>query len=207
MTVDSRRSSASGAQSPGGSTLISSSVEVHNEMLRVRPDLLEALYEPIPFAQTSASARPGETPWFVAPVFSVFEGHFASRFSRVLVRNLDFLPEAPKPTPRQLEAMDLMEAIAGSPEFVVQFMLEPGDIQFMNSHVTFHNRTAFEDWPEPERRRHLLRLWLSVPNSRPLAPELGPAFGDDRPGTVRGGVQPEQGRTPRFSTLDGHAAA
>ncbi len=189
-----------GARS-GGESLVSSSVEVHNEMLRLRPDLVEALYRPMPFARTSG-ARPGEVPWFEAPVFSVEEGRFCSRFSRVLVRNLDFVPGAPRPTSDQLEALVLMEAMAADPEFVLRFVMDLGDIQFINSHVTFHNRTAFEDWPDPERRRHLLRLWLSVPNSRPLSPLVAPAFGDVRPGAVRGGVEPEPGREPRFTTLD-----
>ncbi len=132
----------------------------------------------------------GEPSWFVAPVFAVTDGHFASRFTRVLLRNLDFLPDAPKPTPTQLEAVDLLEAIAASPEFVLAFTMKPGDIQLINSHVTFHNRTAFEDWPQPERHRHLLRLWLSVPNSRPLSPALAPVYGDIRAGAIRGGATP-----------------
>jgi hypothetical protein len=36
-----------------------------------------------------------------------------------------------------------------------------GDIQILNNHVTLHSRRGFEDWPEPERKRHLLRLWLN----------------------------------------------
>ncbi len=79
--------------------------------------------------------------------------------------------------------------------------MEPGDVQLINSHVTFHNRTAFEDWPEPERRRHLLRLWLSVPSSRPLSPSLAPVYGDTRPGATRGGAVPHPGQAPRFTTL------
>ena len=82
----------------GGESLIASSVEVHNEMLRSRPDLLEVLYLPIPFALMSEPAA-DEASWSSAPVFSVTGGHFASRFSRVLMRNLDFLPGAPRPTP------------------------------------------------------------------------------------------------------------
>ena len=33
-----------------------------------------------------------------------------------------------------------------------------------------HTRTAFEDWPEINRRRHLWQLWLFLPNCRPRAP-------------------------------------
>ena len=185
----------------GGQSLITSSVEVHNEMLRTRPDLLKILYHPIPFAHMTQPAS-GQPSWFAAPVFAVTDGHFASRFTRVLLRNLDFLADAPKPTPGQLKAVDLLEAIAASPEFVLAFTMKPGDIQFINSHVTFHNRTAFEDWPQPERHRHLLRLWLSVPNSRPLSPALAPVYGDIHPGAIRGGATPHPHQSPRFTTLE-----
>jgi hypothetical protein len=51
--------------------------------------------------------------------------------------------------------------------------LEPGDLQLLNSYVTLHDRTAYDDYDEPERKRHMLRLWLDVPNRRPLAPDFG----------------------------------
>ena len=65
--------------------------------------------------------------------------------------------------------------------------LEPGDLQFVYNHGLLHDRTGFEDWPEIEDRRHLLRLWLSMPNDRPL-----PDIFAERYGTVtignRGGI-------------------
>ena len=51
---------------------------------------------------------------------------------------------------------------------VIEF--KPGDIQLIQNHVILHDRTDYEDWPEPERKRHLLRLWLCPPNGRPLPP-------------------------------------
>ena len=50
--------------------------------------------------------------------------------------------------------------------------LLPGDIQLLNNFVTLHTRRAYEDWPDPERKRHLLRLWLDDPASRPLPKDL-----------------------------------
>jgi hypothetical protein len=45
-------------------------------------------------------------------------------------------------------------------------------MQFLNNYVVLHSRTAFEDFPEPERKRHLLRLWLTAPNGRKLSPQV-----------------------------------
>ena len=65
--------------------------------------------------------------------------------------------------------------------------VRPGDIQLVNNHVLFHDRTAFEDWPEPERRRDLLRLWLAPPGAQPLAEVFSQRFGSIEVGE-RGGI-------------------
>ena len=62
--------------------------------------------------------------------------------------------------------MDMLDAMVKDPRFQHTTNFQPGDLQFSNNHVALHARTAFEDYPEPERRRHLLRLWLSMPNTR-----------------------------------------
>ena len=66
-------------------------------------------------------------------------------------------------------------------------MFEPGDMQFMNNHVMYHSRTEFEDDDDADKKRHLIRLWLSVPNSRPLNESMNAIYRDRRPGVVRGG--------------------
>ena len=57
-----------------------------------------------------------------------------------------------------------------------------GDIQFLHNRVILHSRGAFVDFPEPERRRHLLRLWLATSEGRPLAPAFGDRYGHLEPG-------------------------
>jgi len=49
----------------------------------------------------------------------------------------------------------------------------PGDIQWLSNYAALHSRTEFVDWPEPQRRRHLLRLWLRREGDRPIAPGFG----------------------------------
>ncbi len=69
--------------------------------------------------------------------------------------------------------------------------LRPGDMQFLHNHQTLHSRTDFKDWPEPDRRRHLLRLWLSPKSARLLPPAFGARYGSLTPGK-RGGIVTEQ---------------
>ena len=74
---------------------------------------------------------------------------------------------------------------------------QPGDILFLNNWVTFHRRSEFEDHEEPARKRHLLRIWLSVPNSRPLNPMYRDNYGATEAGAIRGGMREAN---PRDST-------
>ena len=69
-------------------------------------------------------------------------------------------------TPAQNEAITLYGALAAEVAMDVDF--EPGDISLVQNYVTLHARTRYEDWPEPERKRHLLRLWMSFDGARPL---------------------------------------
>jgi hypothetical protein len=78
--------------------------------------------------------------------------------------------------------------------------LMPGDIQFLHNHTILHARSAYEDWPEAERKRHLLRLWLSPPEARPLPPVFAECYGaitiGDRGGIICKGTRLHAPLTP-----------
>jgi hypothetical protein len=65
------------------------------------------------------------------------------------------------------------DSLPKRPGVALGMTLQTGDIQFINNFVTVHTRTAFaDDAEDPARQRHLLRLWISCPESgRPLCPE------------------------------------
>ena len=170
----------------GGVSMVASSVAIHNEILRARPDLLDVLFRPFIWSM-QGQERAGEEPFYPQPIFTSHEGYFSCRYIRGQIKNGQRFPAAPRLLPEQVEAMDLTDRLAADPAFHFVTNFQPGDLQLCNNHVVMHARTAFEDHPEPERRRHLLRMWLSVPNSRPLSPLLGRIYKDRRPGAVRGG--------------------
>jgi hypothetical protein len=175
----------------GGISLVCSSIAIHNEILRTHPDLLEALYQPVPWSMLEQQ-RAGEPAWYLQPIFSMHEGHFSCRYIRPhIIQAQKRFPEAPRLTEKQIAAQDLFDELVKRPDLQLVTNFQPGDLQFCNNHVAMHARTAFEDYPEKERRRHLLRLWLSVPNSRPLSPLMGHIYKDRTPGAVRGGFQPK----------------
>lgn len=63
----------------------------------------------------------------------------------------------------QIEAMDVLEDTCL--RLSLHMILEVGDIQFLSNNHVFHARTAYTDHPPPRPRRHLMRLWLSVPET------------------------------------------
>jgi hypothetical protein len=178
------------AAKSGGRSLVSSSVAAHNEILRTRPDLLQVLYEPFVWSM-QGQERPGEAPWYLQPIFTTKDGHFSSRYVRGHIKNGQRFPDAPRITSAQIEALDLFDSLNQNPEFHFATDFRPGDLQLVNNHAVMHARTAFEDWPEEDRKRHVLRMWISVPNSRPLSPLLGRIYKDPRAGAVRGGFPPK----------------
>ena len=64
---------------------------------------------------------------------------------------------------------------------------KPGDVQLVHNHTMLHDRTGFVDWPEPDRRRHLLRLWLAASDARPLPEIFAQRYGTVAVGD-RGGI-------------------
>jgi hypothetical protein len=182
----------------GGVSRIVSSVAIHNEIFRSRPDLLEVLYQPYHWSM-QGNELPGAPGFYTQTIFDVADGFFACRYTRTHIRSAEINPELPNLTPAQSEALDLIDEICARPEFHVTMMFEPGDIQFLNNHLTMHTRTAFEDFSDDDQKRHLLRLWLSLPNGRPLGEGFKPFYRDVSAGAVRGGF-PGEGEL-QFTTI------
>jgi len=182
----------------GGLSRLASSVAIHNEIARTRPDLLAVLYQPYIWSR-QGQEREDEAAWYGQPIYGVEQGHFASRYIRTHILSARKYLDAPPLTDLQREALQTVDRLADDPAFSLDMMLKPGDMVFMNSHTTYHARTEFEDHEEPERKRHLLRLWLSVPNSRPLPEGWSTIYHDRRAGAVRGGI-PGHEETPVYQT-------
>ena len=171
----------------GGASAIVSSMTLHNVMAERRPDLLERLYQAFPVD------RRGEVPGRQG---AVLRSAGVQRICRHIVgavfpsayrfrRNAS--PRRGGSPPRIIEALDMLGELAGDPELRLDMNFMPGDIQFLHNHTILHARTGYEDWPEVERKRHLLRLWLAPPGARPLPPVFAECYGDITIGD-RGGI-------------------
>jgi hypothetical protein len=176
----------------GGLSSIVSSMAIYNEMARRRPDLLARLFQP--FATDRRGEVPvGEKPYFDTPVYNAYEGYISAIYSGTYIRSAQRFPEVPRFTETDIEALEMFDDLANDKELRLDMELRPGDMQFLHNHTCLHDRTAFVDWPEPERKRHLLRLWLAAPGARPLPEVFAARYGSTKIGD-RGGIICEQTR-------------
>lgn len=170
----------------GGDSLLVSAVTMYNIFRRERPDLLGLLFDEIA-TDRRGEVPPGEKPWYTIPVFNWNAGFLTVQYQRQYIDSAQRFPEAPRLTPKHVEALDMFDRLANDPGLNFTMHLRPGDMQFVYNHSLLHDRTGFVDWPEPERRRHLLRLWLSIPGDRPLPPCFTQRYGSIEVGN-RGGI-------------------
>ncbi len=173
------------ARSGGLSSLVSS-VTIFNEMRERRPDLAKVLFERIE-TDRRGEVPAGEKPFFCIPVFNWYAGLLSTIYNRRYIASARRFPEVPPLEPKQVQALDLFENLANDAGLHFRMELRAGDVQLVHNHTLLHDRTAFEDWPEPERKRHLLRLWLAPERGRPLPPVFAERYGSVVPGE-RGGI-------------------
>lgn len=174
----------------GGLSRIVSAAAIHNEALKRRPDLIDAFYADWHNSR-QGDEQPGESRAYPKPIFGFRDGHFTGLFSPAYIRSAQEFPEVPRLTKVQEEALDLFGGL--SDELALDMAFEPGDIQLLNNHLIYHARTRYDDHPEKDRKRLLLRLWLAVPGSRPLPRGYELLFGSIEAGAVRGGVPAREG--------------
>jgi TfdA family taurine catabolism dioxygenase TauD len=179
----------------GGLSSVVSAGALYNEMLKRRPDLLAELLQPM-HLDRRGEVPEGWKPYYRLPVFSRHEGRLIVCFVRRFVESAQRFPELPRLTQAQWDALDMLRDLAASPEFSLDITFDPGDIQFVNNLTTMHSRTGYEDYPEPERKRHLLRLWLAVPSGWALPQAFYDRYGATTPGGRPTGIVVTDPREP-----------
>ena len=148
----------------GGLSRIASAATVWDTFLAERPDLLAPLVEGLPFYRPAADR--GDSP-ALSPRLPVFttdgDGQLHCNFIPELIRS-GAQQDGGSLDPLAAEALSFFETVAGREDVYLDMDFQPGDMQFLNDRTIVHGRTDYEDWPEPERRRHLFRLWLMCPH-------------------------------------------
>jgi hypothetical protein len=169
----------------GGLSRIASTGMIFNQILHFRPDLLEILTE-ITYRDRRGEIPDGRKPWYRLPVFNFHDGHLLTNYVRSVIQKAQRFPEVPRLTDKQIEAFDFLDETVGDTSLYLELEFEPGDIQLLCNHYIMHSRTAYEDHPEPERRRHLLRLWLAADDAPPLPSQYDEFMGKTASGRPNG---------------------
>jgi hypothetical protein len=170
----------------GGLSSLTSSMAIYNAMATRRPDLVARLFRPFP-TDRRGEVPAGKKPFFEIPIYNDYSGHLSVLYSRPYIHSGQRFAEARRLEPEDIAALDLFDELANDSDLRLDMELRPGDMQFVHNHTILHDRTAFEDWPDTEKKRHLLRLWLAAPGARPLPPIYAERYGSITIGD-RGGI-------------------
>jgi len=143
----------------GGLSSLVSVPAVYNILLSEFPEYVGLFYKQWYYAHL------GEDLPSPTSLFAIHDGKLNFRYLRQYIELGHDLREHPL-SPVEIEALDILDSIIVRSELRIDMMLQPGDMQFANNHLILHSRTSFEDSPNVDERRKLLRLWLKMDNAR-----------------------------------------
>jgi hypothetical protein len=163
----------------GGLSSIVSSVTLHNEILRQHPEYLPPLYRGFHYIKREAALSDDPVTAHRLPVFGAKDGYVSARLVRNQINAACIKTSQPLEALEQA-ALDFLDSLAADPAIHLDMDLQVGDMQLCNNYTILHSRTGFEDHAELERRRHMIRLWLTFEERRPLAETFPPHSGYGR---------------------------
>ncbi|HYC37215.1 MAG TPA: TauD/TfdA family dioxygenase [Usitatibacter sp.] len=153
----------------GGKSSLVSGVAVYNELLRRHPRHMPTLARGYKYIKREAAFTSDPVSPHRLPVFGRVGDQVACRFVRTKIEAASVKTGEPL-SAEEVAALDAFEEVARDPALRLDMDFQVGDIQLINNYTVLHARTEFEDWPEPERKRHLLRLWLTY-REAPVLPK------------------------------------
>ena len=170
----------------GGASSIASSAAIHNHLLAEEPAALETLYSEF-ICDRYDEIPAGKLAYYPVRVFNEIEGKLVCCGMDPDIRSAQRLQDVAALTAEQIHALDTFQNAARV--LALKMSLKPGDMQFVNNHIIVHAREQFEDYPELEKRRYMVRLWLSSPLGRALPEFLAERWGCIDVGSLRGGIK------------------
>jgi hypothetical protein len=142
----------------GGESQIVSGFAVRDELKAKQPAAVDVLRRPF-HVDRRGGLRPGDEPTARFPIFGGDERDLLIRYLRYWIEVGHEKAGQPL-SAEQVSAMDTLDRVAAERPLRVQFMMKSGEMLFINNRWILHNRTGFEDFTEPEKKRHYVRLWL-----------------------------------------------
>lgn len=170
----------------GGLTSWSSSGAIYNRLLESHPDYVKVLSMDC-YLDRKNEIPAGKKPYFVLPVFTRYKGNLCCFYADNYYQLCQRHEEVPRLTPTQLAAFAEFNRLAALDELRMDMKLQPGDIQLLHNHSIVHCRSGFIDYEEEERKRHLLRMWITPEQGWPLPEQFSDRYHTIEIGN-RGGI-------------------
>ena len=148
----------------GGESAVVSLGHVHNELRRRHPDELARLYRPF-YWNRQGEHPPGDPITNINPVFRYDGDRLSARVNRRLLQVGYQLMDEPMDD-AGVAAIDALYAVMDDPANHIDFSVEAGQIQYLNNWWCAHQRADYVDFEEPDRRRHLVRIFLRDEGAR-----------------------------------------
>src|SRR3989442_1423366 len=117
-------------------------------------DLLGSRHTSRPAGSTEGAGRSA----LPVPVFA-YDSRLAVRYLRFYITKGHEVAGSPL-RPEDTEPLDYLDEVMRRPNLAITFGMERGDMQFVNNVFILHSRAEYKDHPEPEQKRHYMRLWL-----------------------------------------------
>lgn len=155
----------------GGLSSVVSGISMYNAVLAEKPQYLDLLYRGFRYDRRGEETEYQTPISDFVPTFSDMDGDLSIRYVRKSMETAQQKLQRPF-TDEEFEVLDYMEALSRREDLVYSMTLEPGDMQFCNNYLVLHSRTEYDDYEELEKKRHMLRLWVKIPEIRKLAPEF-----------------------------------
>jgi hypothetical protein len=146
----------------GGMSSLASAYAAHNHFLRQHPELLPRLYQPF-YRDRQEYQAPDADNWY--PIFARENGGLRIRFNARVIRR-GYQKTGRLLDPAGARSVEVMNAFLTDPAHRHDFWMDRGQVQILNNRWIVHGRTPYVDFTEPEKRRHLVRLWLRAGDRR-----------------------------------------
>ncbi len=174
------------AAKSGGESSVASSAAIHNALLQDDPQAINTLYGQF-MCDRYGEIPEGKLPYYPVSIFNRIDEQLVCCGMDPDIRSAQRLEGLSTLSAAQLHALDQFQAAAR--KLALKMSLHRGDIQLVNNLAAVHARETFVDYTNADKRRYLIRLWLSATNGRKLPEFLKERWGNIDAGSVRGGIR------------------
>lgn len=147
----------------GGQSLVINAADLYSHILSVEPRFIELLARPI-YRDVITPGTVNNVEAILEnrfPIFSLDDEGITCRYMRYWIE-IAYQKIGQRMPEGLMDALDLIDSYMNDPGNELIFQLTRGDMFYANNRFLCHGRTAFEDDPENNQIRTLVRTWMNL---------------------------------------------